>query len=117
VSVTYHDPCHMVRGQGLADEPRRLLTDVAGVELREMRESNWCCGGAGSYNFMHPELSLAILDRKMANVADTEAPIIATSCPSCIIQLAYGARRQKMPVQVKHVAELIAEGLGLELGD
>ena len=115
--VTYHDPCHMVRGQGLAAEPRKLLTDIAGVQLRPLRESDWCCGGAGSYNFMHPELSLQILDRKMSRVAETEALVLATSCPSCIIQLAFGARRSKLPVKVKHVAEVLAESLRLELGD
>jgi glycolate oxidase iron-sulfur subunit len=115
--VTYHDPCHVVRGQGLADEPRKLLKDIAGVELREMLEANWCCGGAGSYNFMHPELSLQILDRKMGHIAETEAPVVATSCPSCIIQLAYGARTHNMPVRVKHVAEVMAESLGIELGE
>ena len=115
--VTYHDPCHMVRGQGLAVEPRKLLTDIAGVQLRPLKESDWCCGGAGSYNFMHPELSLQILDRKMARVSETEAPILATSCPSCIIQLAFGARRSGVKVQVKHVAEVLAEGLKVELGE
>ncbi len=66
---------------------------------------------------MHPELSLQILDRKMGHIAETEAPVVVTSCPSCIIQLAYGARTHKMPVRVKHVAEVMAESLEVEVGE
>jgi glycolate oxidase iron-sulfur subunit len=113
VKVTYHDPCHLVRGVGVRDEPRRLLTDVAGLELSELREADWCCGGAGSYNIAHPELSLDILSRKQHRIQETGADIVATSCPACIIQLSYGMRRAGLSTPVRHVAELTAERLGL----
>jgi glycolate oxidase iron-sulfur subunit len=108
--VTYHDPCHLARGQGVRAEPRQLL-QRAGCELVELQEADWCCGGAGTYNVMHPDLSLRILARKMANVGATEAEVVATACPACIIQLQYGARHFGPAVQVKHVAEILAEAL------
>ena len=115
LSVTYHDPCHLRRGQGIVDEPRRLLTDVAGVDLRELPEAEWCCGGAGSYNIAHPQLSLEILERKMSRVEETGADVVATSCPACVIQLDYGGRMRKSQRSVRHVAELIAESRGIAL--
>jgi glycolate oxidase iron-sulfur subunit len=110
--VTYHDPCHLVRGAGVRDEPRELLRR-AGCELVELNEADWCCGGAGTYNIMHPELSLAILERKMRNIAETGVEVVATACPSCIIQLRYGARRFAdvlggRKIEVLHVAEVLA---------
>jgi glycolate oxidase iron-sulfur subunit len=114
--VTYHDPCHLVRGAGVRDQPRELLRRV-GCELVELEEADWCCGGAGTYNIMHPELSLATLERKMRNIAATGAPVVATACPSCIIQLRFGARRfpdvlAARKIEVLHVAEILARAAG-----
>ena len=113
LTVTYHDPCHLVRGQEISEEPRRLLVDAGGATLTELAEADWCCGGAGSYNIAHPDISLKILDRKMRRVAETGAEVLTTACPACIIQLAYGMRQQEHPRPVRHIAEVIAEGQGL----
>jgi glycolate oxidase iron-sulfur subunit len=110
-AVTFHDPCHLNRYQGIVQEPRALLEAIPGVELREHVEHDWCCGGAGSFNISHREMSMRILDRKMAHIADVNVPIVATCCPACIVQLRYGARRQGMDVAVKHVAELLADSI------
>lgn len=115
VSVTYHDPCHLSRGQGIIEQPRKLLADVAGVELRELTEADWCCGGAGSYNLAHPELSLQILDRKLDRVAETGADILTTACPACVIQLAYGQRLRGSEQPVQHLAEVLADAQGIML--
>ncbi len=114
--VTYHDPCHLGRGQDLREAPRRLLTEAAGAVLVELPEADWCCGGAGSYNLTHPEMSLAILRRKLDNVWQTGAQTVATACPACLIQLGYGLRRGGSPVRPRHVAEIVAEAQGLSLG-
>lgn len=116
-TVTYHDPCHLRRGQGIIDEPRKLLTDVGGLELRELAEADWCCGGAGSYNIAHPELSLQVLERKMQRVDESGAEVLATACPACVIQLDYGRRAREWERPVRHVAELLAEGQGIDLSD
>ena len=111
VIVTYHDPCHASRGQNLVEQPRQILESLAGVEYREMPEADWCCGGAGSYALSHFETAMKVLDRKIDNVEKTGANVLATSCPACIIQLAYGVRRRKLPIRVCHLSELIRERL------
>ncbi|MGQ9630740.1 MAG: (Fe-S)-binding protein [bacterium] len=105
--VTYHDPCHLSRYQNLRSQPREILKSIPGIEYREMDEADWCCGGAGSYNVAHYELSMRVLDRKMGNIERTGAGIVATSCPACIIQISYGARRRKMNLEVVHISELV----------
>jgi len=105
--VTYHDPCHLARGQNVVSEPRRLLNLIPGLELVEMKESDWCCGGAGTYILSHYELSTKILDRKMANIAATNADFIATGCPGCQLQLRLGAKRAGLKAQVLRPIELL----------
>jgi glycolate oxidase iron-sulfur subunit len=105
--VTYHHPCHAVRGQGLAKEPAEILSRLAGVEYRPLPEADWCCGGAGSYAFAHYELSQQVLNRKMENLKKTEADLLVTSCPACIMHLSYGVRKHGLSTRVCHIAELI----------
>ena len=106
--VTYHDPCHASRGQGIAAQPRRVLQSLAGVEYRELPEADWCCGGAGSYALSHYDLSRRVLDRKIDNVEKTGANVLATSCPACIVHLSYGVRLRGLAVQVCHLSELMS---------
>ena len=108
VIATYHDPCHAVRGQGLAAHPREILRELPNLEFREMPEADWCCGGAGSYALGHYKLSRQVLDRKMDNLERTGANLLVTSCPACIIQLSYGIRLRGLPVRVCHISELVA---------
>ncbi len=106
-TVTYHDPCHLVRGQGVSQQPRNLLKMIPGVELKEMKEANWCCGGAGTYMLTHHEMSMGILDRKMANAAATDAEVIASGCPVCQMQLSQGVRRAGLSMDVTHPVVLL----------
>jgi glycolate oxidase iron-sulfur subunit len=107
-SVTYHDPCHMTaRYQGVTAQPRGLICSIPGVEFKELPEADWCCGAAGTYNIMHNDISMKILERKMANVGLTKAQILASECPGCIIQLSLGARRSGLPVRVMSVSQLL----------
>jgi glycolate oxidase iron-sulfur subunit len=110
--ATYHDPCHASRGQGLVEQPRRLLRSIRGLEYRELPEADWCCGGAGSYALSHYELSRKVLDRKMDNVERTGANLLVTSCPACIVHLSYGVRRRGLPVRVCHIGELFSAPVG-----
>ncbi len=109
VIVTYHDPCHAVRGQGIKNESRDILKALPGIEFKEMAEADWCCGGAGSYALTHYELSQKVLDRKMKNLEDCNADILVTSCPACMIQLSYGIRRHGLKTKVRHISEMIAQ--------
>ena len=111
IVVTYHDPCHASRSQGLTLEPRAILGALPGIEFREMPEADWCCGGAGSYAFSHYDLAMKVLDRKMDNVEKTGAKVVVTSCPACMVQLSYGARKRNLPVRVRHISSCIADSL------
>ena len=108
IIATYHDPCHASRGQGLVTQPREILRRIPGLELRELPEADWCCGGAGSYALSHYDLSRKVLDRKMDNLHRTGAELLVTSCPACIIHLGYGVRKRGLPVRVCHISQLIS---------
>jgi glycolate oxidase iron-sulfur subunit len=107
-TVTYHDPCHLSnRFAKITAQPRTLLKSVPGMTYRELPEADWCCGAAGSYTFLHHEEATGVLDRKMGNVEKTGAVIVATECPACMMHLGYGARRKGLPVQVRHVSQIL----------
>jgi len=107
--VTYHDPCHLVRAQNVSAQPRELLRLIDGLELVEMKESDWCCGAAGTQLITHYETSLAVLERKMDNIEATGADYIASGCPGCQMQLRVGVRRRRLNMQVVHPIQLLDE--------
>lgn len=109
LKVTYHDPCHMSRYQKIVKEPRSMLQQIPGVNYVEMPEADRCCGAAGSYNIMHYEQSMAVLNRKMENLQKTGAQVLTTECPGCVIQLSYGVRKEKLSVRVLHLSQLLKE--------
>ncbi len=111
LSVTYHEPCHLVHGQGLSKPPRQVIRSIPGVELREMKESSWCCGMAGSFALKELETSRRILERKLANVRDTDADVLVTANPGCHLQLAWGVRELAMKQPVWHIVELLGKSL------
>jgi glycolate oxidase iron-sulfur subunit len=107
-TVTYHDPCHLSnRFAKVTAQPRKLLKALPGVTYKELPEADWCCGAAGSYTFLHHAEATGVLDRKMGNVEKTGATILATECPACMMHLRYGVRRRGLPMQVKHVSQLL----------
>ena len=111
LSVTYHEPCHLVHGQGLSGPPRQVIGKIPGVELREMKESNWCCGMAGSYALKELETSRKLLERKLAHVKATGAAALVTANPGCHLQLAAGLRELQMEQPVLHIVELLGRSL------
>jgi glycolate oxidase iron-sulfur subunit len=110
--ITYHEPCHLgSRYQGVVDQPRLLLRSVPGVTFRELTEANSCCGAAGTYGVLHPEISGDIIDRKMGYVSQTGATILATECPGCILQLDFGVRRMSLDLSVLNVSQICDRAL------
>jgi glycolate oxidase iron-sulfur subunit len=105
--VAYDDPCHLLHGQGVKFQPREILRAIPGLNLIEFRESDWCCGSAGIYNITHNDLSMRLLDRKMAHIKITGADLIATANPGCILQLQTGVKRAGLDMDVVHVVELL----------
>jgi glycolate oxidase iron-sulfur subunit len=105
--VTYQDPCHLVHGQGIRNQPRQLLKMIPGLELVELKDSDVCCGSAGIYNLTHPEFSQQILGWKMPNVERTGASILVAPNPGCAMQMAYGAKERGLELEVAHVVDLL----------
>jgi glycolate oxidase iron-sulfur subunit len=113
--ITYHDACHLAHGQGISFAPRALLGAISGIDLRDLEESDMCCGSAGIYNVTQPKLARELLDRKLANVANTQAAIVATGNPGCHAWMAQGARQAGASVVVWHTMEVLeAAFIGLE---
>ncbi len=110
--VTYHNFCQSTNVLGLHDAPRRLITEVMGLELREMEESSVCCGFGGSTSVTRPEVAEHILARKLENVQRTGARTLVTDNPGCIMHLRGGIDASNLPVQVLHIAELMAAQIG-----
>lgn len=110
--VTYHDPCHLRRGQHVWQQPRALLGLIEGIRLVELPEADWCCGSAGTQLITHHETSLRVLDRKMDNLAGTGAQVIASGCPGCQMQLQTGIARRGMDVKVVHPVALLDAAYG-----
>ncbi len=106
VRVTYHDPCHLVRGQGVYEEPREILRSMPGVEFVEMRDADRCCGGGGSFSLSHYDLSKAVGRRKVEAIRDAHVDVVATECPACVMQLTDMLAQAGMDVAVVSVAEL-----------
>lgn len=88
--VTYHESCHLCHGQKVSSQPRQMLQAIPGLVLKEMAESNWCCGSAGIYNITQPEQSAKLLQRKVANIERTRVGVVVTSNPGCHLQLVNG---------------------------
>jgi glycolate oxidase iron-sulfur subunit len=105
--ATYHDACHLLHAQRVSDAPRRLLAQVPGLELRELPESELCCGAAGTYNLTQPEMSDRLSRRKMANIVQTGANLVVTANAGCALQIAREGRRQSLRITVAHPMELL----------
>jgi glycolate oxidase iron-sulfur subunit len=112
-TVTYHDPCHLRRGQKLWREPRKLLSLIDGLDFVEMKEADWCCGSAGSQLITHYDTSWKVLNRKLDNIEETEADIVASGCPGCRMQLHTGLQRRGNSKRVVHPITLLDEAYGL----
>jgi glycolate oxidase iron-sulfur subunit len=114
-TVTYHDPCHLVRGQGIADEPRQLLHAAFGERFVEMKAADRCCGSGGTYGLSHRDTSLKILQRKTDHISATAADWVATGCPGCMIQLRDGLNSYGSDQHVYHVIELVDRQLSNQI--
>jgi len=109
LTVTYHESCHLCHGQQITSQPRQLLRAIPGLKLVELPESSWCCGSAGVYNLVQPEMANALLERKLAHLKSTGAGVVATGNPGCLLQLLNGAKQQGLNVRVAHPVTLLAE--------
>jgi glycolate oxidase iron-sulfur subunit len=110
--VTYQDSCHLAHGQRVRSAPRKLLAAIPGLEFREMRGADICCGSAGIYNVVENAMAMQILASKMKSVNATDAGIVATANPGCLLQLEAGVRMHGKHQEVVHVVELLDRAYG-----
>ncbi len=107
-TATYHAPCHLCRGLGVKEAPRALIMK-AGFSFTPAKEEETCCGFGGTYSSKFPDISAEILKNKLADVKQTGADLLVTECPGCIMQLRGGAVKQGDTIEVRHLAEILAE--------
>ncbi len=110
--VAYHDACHLAHAQGVRDGPRALLRAIPELDLVEMPEADLCCGSAGTYNLVQPEMARRLLRRKIAHIAATGADCIAVANPGCALQIGMGLRAARLRIRVAHPVELLEEAYG-----
>jgi len=108
--VTYQDACHLAHAQKIKKQPRDLLRALPGIDWVEMRHAEICCGAAGLYSTLEPEMSRKILDQKMEDVVATDADVLSVANPGCQMQLESGLRGRRSNVKVEHVSETLLRG-------
>ncbi len=107
-TVTYHDSCSSLREIGLKEQPRRLLYSVKGLEIRELEDSDVCCGFGGTFSVKYPDISNAMVSQKAAKVAETGAPLLLGNDLGCLMNIAGKLSRDGKPVYARHIAEILA---------
>jgi glycolate oxidase iron-sulfur subunit len=111
--ATYHDSCHLSHGMGVRGEPRQLLSLVPGLRMVPLRESDICCGAAGTYNMTEPEMSGRLSDRKIANIAETGAKTVITGNVVCHMQISEAVRERRLDAEVIHTMDVLARAYGV----
>ena len=107
LKVTYQDACHLAHAQRIKKQPRDLIRAIEGLELIEMRHPDICCGAAGLYSTLEPEMSTRILQEKLDDVIATGADVVTVANPGCQMQLEAGLRARGSRMQVEHIAETL----------
>jgi len=105
--VAWHDACHPLRELGLREGPRRLLRSVAGLELVELDPPDECCGFGGTFAVKRPGLSTAMGNRKVRAIEQAGVTHVASTEPSCLLQIDGLLRRRRSRVRTVHVAEIL----------
>jgi len=106
--LAYHASCHLLRGIGVQRQPLALLSAVQGAELVELREADECCGFGGVFSAEYAEISSAMLQRKIANIEASEAPLVVSCDAGCITQINGGLHRLGKSQRAVHIAEILS---------
>lgn len=107
MTVTYQEPCHLAHAQRVTKQPRTLLGAIPELKLIEMPESSLCCGSAGIYNLLQPDMASSLLGRKLDNALTTGATAIVSANPGCMLQLSAGLKARGSSWQVIHLMDLL----------
>ncbi len=106
-TVTYHDACHLAHGQKVRQEPRTILKAIPGLQFVELKESDFCCGSAGIYNLLYPDLAQQFLDRKIERIKESGAEMVVSGNPGCSLQIEKGLKERGLSIRVLHPVELL----------
>ena len=106
--VTWHDACHGLRELGIRNEPRRLLANVRGAEYVELPNAEACCGFGGTFSVKYPEVSVAIVDRKVDAIEEAGVDAVVSADASCLMQIGGRLSRRGSRVRAMHLAEVLA---------
>lgn len=110
--VTLHDACHLIHGQGIREQPRRLLSRIPDLQIIEMEGADLCCGSAGIYNLLQPTLAKDALSRKLSAIVATQPDAVVSANPGCTLWIAQGLREMGRPLPIYHPVELLAQAYG-----
>ena len=110
MKATYHDSCAALRECKIKEEPRKLLSNVGGLELVEMNDSETCCGFGGTFSIKYEPISIAMADQKVNNAMQTGAEAIISTDLSCLMHLDGYIQKQQLPLQTFHLADILASG-------
>jgi glycolate oxidase iron-sulfur subunit len=107
IRIAYHDACHLAHAQGIRAEPRAVLASIPELTVAPIAESEICCGSAGIFNLVQPQMAAELGRRKAGHIAATNADAVATTNPGCMVQIEASARAAGQPRRVFHVVELV----------
>ena len=107
LTATYHDACHLAHAQKVREQPRHILSQIPGLQLIDLPESELCCGAAGTYNLTEPEMADRLGRRKLANIRRTGASVVITSNVGCLMQIMREARMQGSRIRVLHPMDIL----------
>ncbi len=108
--VTYHSSCASLREYGLKDEPMKLLSHVKGLELREMKEHDVCCGFGGTFSVKFEPISTAMAEQKVKHAMETGAEYIVSTDSSCLMHLQGYINKHNIPIKTIHIIDVLASG-------
>ena len=105
--VTFHDSCSALREYGIKEEPRKLLSNVEGLELIEMEESETCCGFGGTFSVKNTSISSAMVEKKVENAIASGAEFIVSTEASCLMNINGYCKKHKLPIKGIHLADIL----------
>lgn len=111
-TVTYHDSCSSLREIGLKEQPRTLLYSVNGLDIKELEDSDICCGFGGTFSVKYPDISNAMVSQKAAKAAETGASLVLGNDLGCLMNIAGKLSREGKPIHARHIAEILAMETG-----
>jgi glycolate oxidase iron-sulfur subunit len=106
-TVAYHDACHLAHAQGVRAQPRALLAGIPQLTVREINDPDICCGSAGVYNLFQPDAARDLGDRKAANVLATQADLLVTANPGCLMQIDAALQRMGVRLPQAHTVQVL----------